>query len=338
MTGAVAGSPGTLPTNWNEALGGLTRQIIGTGTELDVNYIDIRLSGTATVAQANIRPETTTAIVAATGQTWSNSWFVKKIAEPLPPIAYQILTIERTDVGGGVTEGGAAIAPTTSAFQRFTQTRTLSGGGTVARVQPAINFTLTIGQSYDFTVRLGWPQMETGSVATSPIVTTAGTASRVADVVSLTGASSLIGQTEGTLYTEITIPDAIGVASVFPRTLVINSASGQNRVVILTRIDGTKTLRFQLFANNVAIYTRDILNQSGTLKIAHSYKTGDSNFYINGVAVTTPSADAYTFTETMDNIGLGNQAGGANMTGWIRSAVLFPTRLTNAQLTSLTTL
>jgi hypothetical protein len=32
MVGAVAGTPGTLPTNWSESLGGVTRQVVGTGT------------------------------------------------------------------------------------------------------------------------------------------------------------------------------------------------------------------------------------------------------------------------------------------------------------------
>jgi hypothetical protein len=46
-------------------------------------------------------------------------------------------------------------------------------------------------------------QLETGSVATSYIPTTTGTASRSADVISVSGAvSGAIGQTEGTIYWE----------------------------------------------------------------------------------------------------------------------------------------
>ena len=48
--GTVAGSPGTLPTGWNDftsPLNGISRQVVGTGTEQGIPYIDINYSGTA---------------------------------------------------------------------------------------------------------------------------------------------------------------------------------------------------------------------------------------------------------------------------------------------------
>ena len=49
MQGAVAGTPGTLPTNWGVSVaGGLTRTVVGTGTENGIEYIDVRVQGTTT--------------------------------------------------------------------------------------------------------------------------------------------------------------------------------------------------------------------------------------------------------------------------------------------------
>jgi hypothetical protein len=45
MQGAVAGTPGTLPTNWSESrAAGLTQTVVGTGTQNGIDYIDIRLN------------------------------------------------------------------------------------------------------------------------------------------------------------------------------------------------------------------------------------------------------------------------------------------------------
>ena len=48
MQGAVAGTPGTNPTNWDIVVSGtgITQQIVGTGTEDGITYIDVRFSGT----------------------------------------------------------------------------------------------------------------------------------------------------------------------------------------------------------------------------------------------------------------------------------------------------
>src|SRR5262249_20993640 len=51
MQGAAAGTPGTIPTNWQSSINssaGLTQTIVGTGTTLGMEYIDIRAFGTTT--------------------------------------------------------------------------------------------------------------------------------------------------------------------------------------------------------------------------------------------------------------------------------------------------
>jgi len=66
-------------------------------------------------------------------------------------------------------------------------------------------------------------QYETGSIATSYIPTTTGSVTRNADVVSVTGVSSLLGQTSGTFYLDIAY--TLRGASTSNRWLEISSAT-----------------------------------------------------------------------------------------------------------------
>ena len=330
MTGAVAGTPGTLPTNWGEALSGLTREVVGTGTENGVTYIDIKLSGTAAATLAELRFETATSIVASTGQSWTNSFFAKSISAPNPPVRYEISIVERTAGGSFVASGNLQFVPT-STIQRFSQTRTLSGGGTVERVQPLLVFVLVNGATYDFTIRIGWPQMETGSVATSPIVTTAGTASRVADVVSLTGASSLIGQTEGTIYMELDVRNFLPASAIYAIALTDGTT---NNIIGLRRVGTTGLLNFAIVQGGVfgaSISLSPISN--GVVKIAGGYANNDAVFYVNGVQVGTDTSVTIPSTSRID---LGGITGASQIADYIRSVAVFPTRLANATLQALT--
>jgi hypothetical protein len=328
MVGAVAGTPGTLPTNYSGAQGGLTREIIGTGTENGVDYIEIKYSGTATGTVASLVLEGSTQIVATPSQVWTFSSFIKSVSGS--PNSYLLRILERTDLGVYVTDSAGSALSVTSTLSRFSFTRTNSANVTTARVQPQIDFVLTIGASYDFTVRIGWPQMETGSVATSPIVTTAGTASRVADVVSLTGASSLIGQTQGTLYAEVDIARAV-VGTI----IAIDDGDLSDFIAV----EKLANLTIRVVIRRASATSATIITSSavslGVHKIALGYKDADYALYIDGVqAGTSANATDYPAT-TLSRVALGLSAYG-QFNDRHRSVALFPTRLSNATLQSLT--
>jgi hypothetical protein len=185
-------------------------------------------------------------------------------------------------------------------------------------------------------VLLWQAQFETGSVATSPIVTTAGTASRVADVVSLTGASSLIGQTGGgVLYIEVDWRRASGQQFL----LSASDNTDNNRFQVYVSVTGDLTM---LGTSNGVIQTTQGVSSagfSGAQKIAFRYATNDAALYRNGSSVSTDTVFDISALGTLSKINIGaryNETDFANM--WIRAVALFPTPLTNAQLTSLTTL
>jgi hypothetical protein len=187
-------------------------------------------------------------------------------------------------------------------------------------------------------------QLETGSVATSPIVTTAGTASRVADVVSLTGASSLIGQSEGTIYIEHQPILSPGTAS---RTVInISDNSASNQVLLQYQLYGSP-LRYRLVSrvSNGGVNTFELsegnaggLATGNVEKLAIAYKNADYATYRNGVAVVGTDTGTGTLTSIASSeIDLGNRFDNTvQLNGWIRSVALFPTRLANATLASLT--
>jgi hypothetical protein len=344
MTGAVAGAPGTLPTNWVEGLSGLTREVIAIGTELGVNYIDIKLSGTASGTSAAINFESATQIVAANGEVWTNSAWLRTVAVSNPPLSYRLGVNERTSIGGFVVNGDSSALSLTSTLTRFSFTRTLAGGGTVARVQSYVTFFLTNGATYDFTIRIGWPQMELGAVATSPIVTTGSTASRVADAVSLTGASSLIGQSEGTIYIEH--QPILSTGTVSRRVITLSDNTTTNRVRLEYQSFGSP-LRYRLVSTvtqgGSATYDLAEGNAGGLTtgnveKLALGYKNADYATYRNGVAVVGTDTGTGTLTSIASSeIDLGQvQDNTLQLNGWIRSVALFPTRLADATLASLT--
>jgi hypothetical protein len=337
MVGAVVGNPGTLPTNWFHSLIGMSREVVGLGIENGVNYIDIRISGTAGGAGTALQRiifEQATQIAAANGQTWTLSNYVKLIAQPLPPTNYRFVMFELTSAGGFVTTGFQNITPTTT-LQRFRFTRTLNGGATVARVQPIFEFNTVTGQAYDFTIRIGMPQMEQQSVATSIIPTTTAAVTRNADVISNTNVSTLIGQSEGTIFVEF-VPKVVS-SDIIRMTENINTFN--NGFFIF--INGQGNLQCSIRANGVNSVNHIIpVNISNTpiYKVAIKYSSGNTKIFVNGILRIT-NTTVYAFSLPLTRIQMDNaQWTGTNQTRAITNVSLWKTQITDAQAIQLTTL
>ena len=230
-------------------------------------------------------------------------------------------------------------------WYRCSITATCNASGSSFGVTPALITTSgdTRFQSFSGTVTdvlYGWgAQLETGSVATSYIPTTAGTGSRSADVVSVSGAvSGSIGQQSGTIYCEFQFnTPTIATAGVFS----IESTNNANRV-ILWHNSSTNSLAVALRANNSIIFNGSIgtLVNGGYYKIAIGYSSGNSKVYLNGnsTAVVTDTS-AYTMAAALNRVALGNYENSAsNLTiSRIRSFALYAERLTDSEMIALTT-
>jgi hypothetical protein len=338
MVGAVAGTPGTLPTNYVVAsLAGLTQTIVGTGNEGGLQYIDLRFNGTANATELAIRFEAPNQIAASASQSWTPSIYAKIISAPTPPSAYNILTVERNSSGVAVAFPSLAYVPT-STLRRFSQTFTTAA--TTAFVQPGFSFTLTNGATYDFTIRIAAPQMELGAYATTFIPTTTAAVTRLEDIAAKSGIASLIGTTQGTLFAEFNL-SRIGINRTFIN--VQDSSYAANSIRIESNTLNQWRVRIQ--AASVLILLETVTSPTfttGNFKIALAYSTATNGmaFYVNGVPLYQGTVT--TLPSVCDRIILGNRliSGTYDLTlaDAVAQAALFPTRLTNAQLAQLTTL
>ena len=325
MVGAVAGTPGTLPTNYGEYLSGLTRTVAGIGTENGVPYIDLRFNGTASDTIILINFETTSGISALNGQNWSNSFYVKTIATPQPPLKYALRSTQRSS-GSNVGSFILEFTPTTT-LARYTQTFT-TNNATITHIQPYISFDLTIGQTYDFTIRIAAPQMELGAYATTFIPTTTAAVTRLADSAVKEGVPSLIGQSEGTLYFEGFCQDSSELMNVNRSTV--------NSVFLLM---SSGIIRATIYANSTTFSLTSSVSGLNYFKAAVAYKSNSFALYVNGVLAAQNTTATFTPNVQMSRIDIatGNYVTGKNTVNCAQAA-LFPTRLDNAQLAQLTTL
>jgi hypothetical protein len=179
-------------------------------------------------------------------------------------------------------------------------------------------------------------QLEASSYGTSYIPSTSATATRVADTCFKTGISSLIGQTEGVLFAEF---DMISNANSGAYQTIINIATDANNSIDILKNNTTSEL--YVFAINGGVIQVNSVGISGTNilgrhKIALAYKSNDYVCYLDGVQVFT---DTSASVPACSNLYLGAYLGASNiLAGSISQAVLFKTRLTNAELASLTTI
>ena len=207
MAGAVAGTPGTLPTNWSPSFSaGLSYEVVGIGVEDGISYIDIRVLGTGTAAfpEAIFYFDGSSGIPVAQGQTWTFSCYVKIVGGTLAGVVNgQLFCVGNTGPAGpvGFTETpsisfnyssltGSLSECRVSRTHTFTQARTLFAA-------PRVDVNLTSGATVDCTVLIGMPQVERGEYLTPPIATTNAPASALAtvslsikgdDILELTGA------------------------------------------------------------------------------------------------------------------------------------------------------
>jgi len=178
-------------------------------------------------------------------------------------------------------------------------------------------------------------QLEQSSYATSYIKSEGAATTRLQDSCSMTGISDKIGQTEGTLFAEIS---RIGFPSSSNQTLIsINDGTSNNRIRMLTTAGDDIRFLFQLNGNNVqydaTTGSGQISDINQRLKIAIAYKSGDIAIYINGVLFNA-SSNTLTFSAALSVYDALDGTSGLN----IQSSILYTTRLTNAELAALTTL
>jgi hypothetical protein len=177
-------------------------------------------------------------------------------------------------------------------------------------------------------------QLELGAYASSYIPTLGASVTRVADAASKTGISSLIGQTEGTVFTELDVRIIVPTPSP-RRPISLEAGTDVNSLIINFATTGA----IQIVLGGVARETGlNVSSTNGVVKIAIAYSASGFVTFVNGIL-----RDTYTgaWTQpTWSSIGVGGSVNTATREfgDRIAQALLFKTRLDNATLQSLTTL
>lgn len=228
-------------------------------------------------------------------------------------------------------------------WYRFEVTGTATSTGTFGNYIALANPTETYTGDGTSGVYIFMAQAEESSVATSPTFTDitlaseGSTTTRLADVVNKTGVSSIIGQTEGTIFLNIKrgvqINNTQGLFG-------ISSPSGDNRIIIWN-IFTLNSLGIQIKANNANVITSQslgVFNNGENYKIAVSYKSGEIKGYVNGLQIFNLT-NTFTFTSALSEIYLNNYANNSfTEISPINELQIYNTALTDAELISLTSL
>jgi len=181
-------------------------------------------------------------------------------------------------------------------------------------------------------------QAETAaSYATSYIPTLGAAVTRGADAASKTGISSLIGQTEGTIFYDGYFGNEATEVYLF---LQNGASSGVDDSIYLQKATNAMSLNVFNGSTQQSFISGGTFTIGQRVKIAAAYKANDFVLYVNGVQLGTdntgsvPTCSALQFASYR---GLPTTAEYINVKG-SNQALLFKTRLTNAQLAELTTI
>ena len=340
--GAVAGTPGTVPTRWvGGAPAGITREILGTGVEDGIEYIDIRYSGTpSSSSSAVITFEPSTNTPAADAQVWAGSYYIRLVGGSVTNTATTI-TVSPRDSGGVGTGGGTSVPVTPTSAPLRTQRATsvcTAVGATTAGMDHQVRTGYTIALPIDITLRIGLPQLEmaeSGSgtqtallTASSPIKTSTVAVNRGQDIARITDPRAL---TDKAWIISARSP-AAGTALLGQPLFSVDDGTNTNRKQILRDVSGNL---LSVTAPAALSLNWGALTTSVDFKVAMRMDDNNTAGSLNGAAVLTDNVGLLPVGLTTARIG--TQATGHFWFSTIRS---IETRATasDAELVALSTL
>ena len=225
----------------------------------------------------------------------------------------------------------ASIVPSINGFYKITVTKVSFGAAQYFSIIPTTgnNISTYTGDGTSGFYLYGC-QREVGTYATSYIPTISTTVTRNDDVISKSGISTLIGQTEGTIYWDGT-----------PR---YGDSGYYNIFNILRNYDYSKSIFLGIQSNGlIQIVSQTVPSENSSvaiplnqkIKIALRYKDNDWALYLNGVQVWSKSALVPSGTFDI----LEEQYGGPYLsTNKASEHILYKTALTDEECIVLTTI
>jgi hypothetical protein len=213
----------------------------------------------------------------------------------------------------------------TSQWQRFNVT--------VTNAAPVIAIEFFLDLNTSSTYNIWGAQLELGSYSTSYIPTTSASVTRNADVISKTGISSLIGQTEGTLFVDFDF-DGSGYGTTNDFFLYVGDGANTDAIYIDYY---NNIFRWVVFNGSTLVFYTDIATTNGRHKLALGYKAGQYVAYADGNLILADTNATAPPTCAMLSLAQ-NVTGFGSIAKEINAAALWQTRLTNTQLAQLTSI
>ena len=241
---------------------------------------------------------------------------------------------------GGVTGSSATIQNMGNGWYRISLTMTpVSTATFYADYSPAVNGNPFYQGNGTSGVYIWGAQIEASSYPTSYIPTTSASATRVADACSKTGISSLIGQSQGTIFVDV-IYDAniLSISGGSDQPIIaISDGTFQNYISLL--LQGSNDNRVIAYCITSGVSQALILSSaqtSGTIKIAVSYNSNYFALFVNGVKIGQDTSISIPATNSL-NIG-SYLALGSQFNTNLKETALWKVQLTDAECIALTTI
>jgi len=207
--------------------------------------------------------------------------------------------------------------------------RTLTGTGASNRVSTTFTSTAAV-LTLTITGSVTNAQLEVGSFATSYIPTTTASVTRNLDICSKSGITSLLGQTEGTLFADFVI------SNFSDQRITLDDTTSNNRLLIAITIAGN--IQGRVVSGNIDQFnvTSSTFAINDRIKAAVSYKNNDFALYVNGSLIS--SSNSGSVPASLSQISFSSGFGTAYFNNKVNSLAHWKTRLTNSELAQLTTL
>lgn len=341
MAGAVAGAIGVAPAPnfWTGNLvpGGGSTGLQDVFVENGITFFTQDVTAPTPGASANAMTfDGSNTIAAVPGQVFMGSAFAKLISGSLVSAGLTVdITIRENDAGNNfLRQTLTSLTAADGTIRRFV-TAPVTMGANTAFVTLGIR--ISYNAAFAFNLAIGLPQLGTGyTFETSPILTSAGSQIRAADVITIPSPTSYVSLAQGGAFVEWT--EDVGPVGTFRRLFTLYG-DGSNYVRVF--IDTSNKVRADILSGGV---TQAIILSPNAVVAGETYKAGVRFAANDFAAFFSPSLGADQPPDTSVTIpvgtltvaGLGNNGGGgtqANAT--VKRLALWQTGPSNSELQAL---
>jgi hypothetical protein len=321
-SGAVVG--GAPPTGWAVDAPGLTVAVVGKGEFNGLQYVDVRVSGTATATWFSMMAGL---VPASSGRVFTASAYVGIAGGSTAGITLKVLRVQAAYPGG--TEQSDTPLPLLSPLglsRRYAVSRTLVNPGIIS-VAHKIGMGWPVGTSVDITLRIAGVQLEEGGFATSYIPTAGAQVTRAADSAAV-ALGPWHNAAEGTLFTSA---ETFGTRAAWAYAQLW-SGSTANRVGIVN-VSGVSALVDSGGVSQMS-YVAPGTSGVSAVRAALAYKSNDCQLAYNG---QLGAVDGSVTLPAVTELAVGRSASAETyLNGHVKRLAYWPARLSAAALKGVT--